>query len=110
MSARIEHGGAHVDLVEIRPLLAIDLDRNKVAIEDLGHLLILEALVLHDVTPVAGGVPDAQEDDLVFRLRAPERLFTPGVPVDRIVRVLEEIRARLVDEGVGVLVLHGLSR
>ena len=33
-----------------------------------------------------------------------ERLWPPGVPVDRIVRMLEEVGGFLVDEAVGILV------
>ena len=46
----------HVDAIDVRPLFAIDLDRDEVAIQDLGHLRVLEALVLHHVAPVAGRV------------------------------------------------------
>ena len=55
------HGG-HVDLIEVGPFLAIDLDADEVLVEDAGDLVVLEALVLHDVAPVAGRVADAEED------------------------------------------------
>ena len=66
-----------------------------------GRRLVLERLALHDVAPVARRVADAQQDRLVFALRLLERLGTPRIPVDRIVGVLEEVRAGFVGEAVG---------
>ena len=45
--------GVHVDLVKIRSLLAVYLDRDKMVIERASDRFILEALVLHHVAPVA---------------------------------------------------------
>ena len=50
--------GRHVNLVDVRPLLAIDLDGDKVLVEDLGGLGILERLPLHDVAPMTCRVAD----------------------------------------------------
>ena len=49
----------HVDLVEIRALLAIDLDTDEKIVHQGSDLFVLERLVLHHVAPVAGGVADA---------------------------------------------------
>ena len=54
--------GRHVNLVEIRPLLAVDLDADEMLVQESADVFILEALVLHDVAPVARRVADAQED------------------------------------------------
>ncbi len=96
------HGG-HVDRVDVGPLLAVDLDADVVAVHEGGDLLVLERLPLHDVAPVAGGVADRQEDRPPEPPRLVERLVAPGPPVDRVVRVLQQIRARLEDQPVGVL-------
>src|SRR5262249_59934569 len=47
-----------------------------------------------------GGVADAQEDRLSFRPGLSQRLLAPRVPIDRIVRVLQQIRTRLIDQPV----------
>jgi len=94
--------GRHVELVDLGPLLAVDLDRHEVAVELGGRRLVLEALALHDVAPMAGGVADRQEDRLSLRARGRERGLSPRVPVDGIVGVLEQVRARLVGEAVAV--------
>src|SRR5436189_267533 len=80
---------------DVRPLLAVDLDADEVLVHQGGRLLVLERLVFHHVAPVAGGVPDREQNRLVLVARPPSRLLTPGVPVDRVVRVLQEVRARL---------------
>ncbi len=92
--------GAHVDLVEIRALLAIHLDAHEVLVEVGGDRLVLEALVLHHVAPVAGRVPDRQEDRLVLGARSLERLGTPGVPVHGVRLVLQEVGAGLLRQAV----------
>ena len=55
-AARPGHGlyRGHVDLIEVRALLAIHLDRYEVAVHELGDRRILERLPLHDMAPVAG--------------------------------------------------------
>ena len=57
--------------------------------------LVLERLALHHVAPVAGGVADAEEDGLVLGAGLLQGLRPPGVPVHRVVGVLQQVRARL---------------
>ena len=94
----------HVDGVEIGALLAVHLDRHEVLIQEGGGRRVLEGLALHHVAPVAGRVPDREEDRPVQGARALQRLRSPGVPVDRVVGVLQQVRARLAGEPVGA---HG---
>ena len=102
--ARERDDRVHVDPVDVRTLLAVDLDADEVLVHERGRLVVLEGLVLHDVAPVAGRVADGQQDRLVLLARAREGLLAPRVPVDGVVRVLEEVRARLLREAV-----HGVS-
>ena len=69
----------HVDAVDVRPLLAVDLDRHEAGVERVGDRRVLERLVLHHVAPVTGRVANRQEDRLVLAL-APCR--TPRRPTD----------------------------
>ena len=75
----------------------------KVTIHDRGGLLVLERLVLHDVAPVAGRVADGEKNRFVFAARLGESFLAPGIPIDRVMGVLEKIRRLLVREAVGVL-------
>jgi hypothetical protein len=90
-----------IDLVEIRPLLAIHLDVDKELVHQRSDIAILERLVRHHVTPVTRRVTNRQQDRLALALRAVERLAAPWIPIDRIIRVLEKVRARLAREAVG---------
>ncbi len=92
----------HVDRVDIRPLLAIDLDADEALVHQAGDGLVVEALPFHHVAPVAGGVADRQEDRLVLPTRPVEGLGSPGVPVDGVVRVLNQIGGGLEDQAVDV--------
>ena len=92
--------GVHVHRVDIGPLLAIDLHADEEVVHQPRGRLVLERLALHHVAPVAGGVADREQQRLVLRAGARERLVAPRQPVDRVARVLEEIRARLLREPV----------
>src|ERR1051326_7128234 len=52
------------------------------------------------MTPVASGVTDAEQDQLVFFSCAFERFRSPCVPINRIVGMLQQIWASLVDQPV----------
>ncbi len=84
----------HVHGVDVRPLLAVDLDVDEVRVHLVGGGLVLEGLVGHDVAPVAAGVADAQQHRHVAPPRLREGLLGPGPPVDGVVGVLEEVGGR----------------
>src|SRR5438132_11321950 len=91
---------SHVDLIKIRTFLAINFDAYEVVIHDLRYRGIFEGFMFHYMTPVTGGIADAQQDQLVFFCCFIERFCTPREPVDRIVGMLQKIRASFVDEPV----------
>jgi plasmid stabilization system protein ParE len=91
---------AHVDGVDVGPLLAVDLHCDVVRVEVRRELGVLERLVRHDVAPVARGVPDAQQHRDVALTRLGERLGSPLLPVHRIVLVLQQVRRRRACETV----------
>ncbi len=79
-------GGLHVGGVDVRPLLAVDLDGDEVLVEVGRDLGVLERLVRHHVAPVAGGVPDGDQHRdvppprLLEGLVAPLAASRPGCP------------------------------
>ena len=91
-----------VDLVEVGPLLAIDLDVDVQVVHHLRDGGVLERLVRHHVAPVAGRIADRQQDRLVLALRLRERGRIPRLPVDRVVGVLAQVGTG----GVGQPVRH----
>ena len=92
--------GVHVDLVDVRPFLAVDFDVDEQLVHHRGGAGVLEALVRHDVAPVTGGVADRQQDRLAGSLRLRQRIRTPGPPGHRVVLVLEQIRTGLASQAV----------
>ena len=90
---RLDRG--HVDAVHVGPLLAIHLDGDEVLVEIPRDFEILERLALHHVAPVTGRIAHAEQHRLVLPRGARERLVAPRVPAHGIVRVLEQIGARL---------------
>ncbi len=92
---RHRDGRLHVERVDIRTLLPIDLDIDEVVVHQGSGCRALERLVRHHVAPVTGAVAHREQDRPILPPRPLERLRPPRVPVDRVVGVLEEIRARL---------------
>src|SRR5258706_169460 len=90
----------HVDLVDVGALLAIDLDRDDRLVHEPCDVRVLERLAFHHVTPVTRRVADRDQHRLVLAARALPRLVAPREPVDGVVRVLPQVRARLVREPV----------
>ena len=94
-------GRLHVDRVDVRALLAVDLDADEVLVEVRRGVVVLERLVRHHVAPVAGGVADAQEYRDAALAGIGERVVTPLPPVDGVVGVLEEVGRGRAGEPVG---------
>ena len=91
---------AHVDRVDVGPLLAVDFDVDVEFVHDGGGGLVLEAFVRHDVAPVTGRIPDRQQDRLAGRLGLGQRVGPPRPPVHGVIGVLEEIGRGLAREAV----------
>src|SRR5690606_33694817 len=51
--------------------------------------------------PVTGGVANAEQDRFVFGARSRQCLVAPGMPVDRVMSVLQQIRAGLMLQSIG---------
>ena len=85
----------HVQGIDIRSLLTVDLDAHEAVVEHLCGRRVRERLAVHHVAPVAGGIADGQEHGQVAGTRLGERVRSPGMPVHGIVGMLEQVRARL---------------
>ena len=95
--------GGHVDVVQIGTLLTVDLDAYEVLVHQAGDRLILERLPLHHMTPVAGRVPDREKNQPLLISRPGQCLFAPRKPIHRVVGMLQEIRARLAYQTIGMV-------
>ena len=106
--------GGLVDPVDVRALFPVDLDVDEEPVHEVGGVRILEGFVRHDVAPVTGRVTHREQDGLVFVARLLQRFGSPGIPVHRIVRVLQQVGTGLVDELVGIVAVlahgHGKCR
>ena len=90
----------HIDLVDVGPLFAIDLDVDEQVVHHRGGGVVLKALVRHHMAPVAGGIADREQDRLVGAFGLRQRGRVPGPPVDRIVLMLQEIRRSFLRQAV----------
>ena len=81
----------HVGGVYVRALFAVYFDIDEISVHHIGDRFVLEGLALHHMAPMAGGVTDGEQDELVLLFRFRESLLAPRHPIDRVVRVLEEV-------------------
>ena len=102
--------GRHVDRVHVGALLAVHLDRDVARVHQRGDALVLERLVRHHVTPVAGRVADGDQHRHVTALGLGERLLAPRPPVDRIVGVLQEVGRSCTTESIHQITLPHCDR
>ncbi len=100
--ARHELDGLHVDVVDVGTLLAVHLDRDEVPFESAAATSSFSkdscSITWHQWQVE---YPIERKIGLFSAPRARECLLAPGIPVDRVVLVLEEVGGRLAGEAVG---------
>lgn len=87
-------------MVDIGPLLAINLDVHEKLVHHRGRHRVLEALMRHDMAPVAGGIADREQHRAAAAPGLGESLVAPLPPVDRIIAMLQKKGAGGVGEAV----------
>ena len=92
--------GLHVDGVDVGPFLAIYLDVDEQFVHQRRGVGIFERLMRHHVAPVARRIAHAEQDRPVFGRSACQRLRPPGIPIHRVARVLQQVRAGFVAQAV----------
>jgi len=98
-----------IDLVEVRPLLPIDFDVDKQAVHQRCCRFVFKGLVGHYVAPVACRVSYGEQYRLVLGPSLVQGLCGPGLPIDGIVGVLQQVGAGLVNQAVRHGILPGRS-
>src|SRR3989304_4374975 len=86
----------HVCAVKVRSRLPVPLDRDERFVHELSYFLVVEAFLLHDVTPVTSAVANGDEDGFFLLSCLLERFINPWIPINRVVGVLEKVRALLM--------------
>jgi len=94
-AALVTHGigGGLVKLIEIGALEPVGDHRNEILVDLLGDFGIGEALPVHHMAPMAGGVTQGQEDGLSFLFGLGQDVVAPYPPRHGIVLVRQEIGA-----------------
>src|SRR3989338_6255405 len=87
--------------VEMAEFFTVDFYGDKIGVDNFGDGFIFERFMRHDMTPMTGTVPDGDENRFMLFFGTFQYVLIPCDPVDRILRVLLQIRGRRVNEGVG---------
>jgi len=96
-----------INLIQVRALFAVDFDVDEQLVHQGRGGRIFEGFVGHHMAPMAGRIADRQENGLVLLLCPPQGRLAPGIPLHRIVGVLQQVRAGLLGEVIAQHV-HGL--
>ena len=102
-SAVAVHGqcGLHVDLVHVRSFLAVNFDVYKQIVHERSGFGVFKTFVGHYVAPVTRRVPNRKKYWLAGSSGESKRIFSPRIPIDRIVAMLAKVRADFVTEAIG---------
>src|SRR5262249_27433492 len=105
-SALSAYGGdcGLVASVHVGTFIAINLHRYEFVVDDFSDLRIVVRLAIHYVAPVAPHCADVEQDGLVLLLRLAKGLFTPFMPMDRLMHGRTQIGRRRICKRVS---LHG---
>ena len=97
------HGlnGVHVNGVDVRSFLAVNFDIDKQLVHERSGFDIFETFVGHYVAPVTRRVPNRKKYWLAASAGESKRIFSPRIPIDRIVAMLAKVRADFVTEAIG---------
>ena len=101
--------GDLIAAVDVRPLIAIDLDGDKAFVHDVRDISIVVGLAIHNVAPVAPDRSDIEQDGLVLALSDRKRLFSPFMPLDGLMHGRAQVRRRSAGKGVEGLGGHAFS-
>ncbi|OLC67774.1 MAG: hypothetical protein AUH78_27560 [Gemmatimonadetes bacterium 13_1_40CM_4_69_8] len=93
--------GALIAHVHVGALVAVHLDADEVAVQQLSDVRVLVRFPVHHVAPVAPHGADVEQDRLVLGPGLRERLVAPRAPVYRLVSGGFEVGGRLGGEEVG---------
>ena len=82
-----DNTGGRIDRVFVWVLLPVDLNGDKISVDRFCYNFILKGFMRHDMTPVTGGVSDAEKHRFLLLPHGSEGLLFPELPVHRVVLV-----------------------
>src|SRR5947208_8142414 len=92
--------------VDVRTFVTVDLDGDKMLVDQRRDLRVLVGFAVHHVAPMAPYGPAIEQDRLVFPLGLFKGLLPPFMPVNRLVHRRTQIRRRGPRKRVEGFVAH----
>jgi hypothetical protein len=93
---------------KIRTLFAIYLYGDEMFIHKISHFLIFKTLMFHHMAPMAGSIPNTDNNQFIFRAGFLQGFFTPWIPIHRIMSMLQQVRTTLRSKMIGQMLIHEL--
>src|SRR6185503_2132033 len=79
----------HIYMIEVGPLLSVDLDIDEVFIHKGSRFRMLDTFPLHHMTPVTGRIANADQDGLVFLPGLLQCFIPPWIPIYGVMGMLQ---------------------
>ena len=94
-AALLAHHGqrAHIYFVQIGALFAVELDADEIGVHQRRHFFVFKAFMRHHMTPMARCIANGQKHRHIAPPRLGKHRRLPGLPMHRIVFMLQQIRA-----------------
>jgi hypothetical protein len=95
-----------VVFIDVGTFFTVDLDTDKVLIDELSDLGIFKYLMFHYMAPMAAAVSDRDKNRFMLMFRPFECFIAPWIPIQRVVFVLLQIGGILKYKSIGHKLLH----
>ena len=84
--------GIHVYMIKVRPLFSINFYIDKMFIHNNSCRFVFKTFFFHDMTPMTGRIANADKNWFVFFPGKSQSFITPGIPMNRVMCMLQQIR------------------
>src|SRR5688572_9748153 len=104
-SAAAGHGlyRIHINMIEVRPLFPVYFNIDEMLIHDRSRGLVFKTFPLHNMAPMASRIANTYQDGFIIFFRFVQCLISPGIPVNRIMGMLQQVRTGLMNKMIAML-------
>src|SRR4051812_10644645 len=96
----------HIYMIKIRPFFSVYLYIDEIFVHQGSRFFFFKTFTFHYMAPVAGRITNTHQYRLVLRFCFLQCLLTPGIPIYRVMRMLQQVRTSFINEAIGVCCLH----
>src|SRR6478752_9012923 len=94
-------------MIKVGSFFTVNFYTDKIFIHDFSRCFVFKTFPLHYMTPVTGGISNTYQYWFIFFNCFLQSSITPGIPLNRIVCMLQQVRTGLMNQVIGkIFLLH----